>query len=68
MVYRGGDAVSGSLFAILTDKVGLGLAAVAAVGAGIAALWAWVGTKLGREFDARESGAGEAEALQQTQA
>ena len=51
VVYRGGDAVAGSLFAILTDKVGMGLAAVAGVGSGIAALWAWVGVKLGRRFD-----------------
>lgn len=54
VVYRGGDALSGSLFAILTDKIGLGLAAVALVGSGIAAAWAWVGVRLGRAFDARE--------------
>ena len=51
VVYRGGDAVAGSLFAILTDKIGMGLAAVAAVGSGIAALWGWVGVRLGRKFD-----------------
>ncbi|MBT8090496.1 MAG: MFS transporter [Gammaproteobacteria bacterium] len=55
VVYRGGDAMSGSLFAILTDKIGLGLAAVALVGSAIAASWAWVGTRLGRAFDARKS-------------
>ncbi|MGB5331277.1 MAG: MFS transporter [Woeseiaceae bacterium] len=55
VVYRGGDAVSGSLFAILTDKIGLGLAAVALVGSAIAATWAWVGTRLGRAFDSREN-------------
>ena len=33
VVYRGGDAVSGSLFALLTDGLGLGLAAVSAIGA-----------------------------------
>ena len=54
VVYRGGDALSGSLFAILTDKVGLGLAAVALVGSGIAAAWAWVGTRLGKVFDRKE--------------
>lgn len=59
VVYRGGDAVSGSVFAILTDKIGLGLAAVALVGAGIAALWSWVGVRLGRVFDSK--GAKEAE-------
>ncbi len=51
VVYRGGDAVSGSLFAFLTDGVGLGLAAVAAVGSAIAAAWAGVGIWLGRKFD-----------------
>ena len=59
VVYRGGDAVSGTLFAFLTDTVGLGLAAVAVVGSGIAAAWSWVGIRLGRVFDHRaEVGAG----------
>jgi len=58
VVYRGGDAVSGSLFAILTDKVGLGLAAVALVGSAIAAAWAWVGVRLGRAFDTKKEDAG----------
>ena len=51
VVYRGGDAVSGTLFALLTDKVGLGLAGVAVVGSGIAAAWSWVGIRLGRVFE-----------------
>ncbi len=51
-VYRGGDAVSGTIFALLTDGLGLGLAAVALVGAGIAGAWAWLGVRLGRVFDA----------------
>ena len=50
VVYRGGDAISGIAFAGLTDGVGLGLGAMAAVGAGIAACWAWVGRYLGRMF------------------
>lgn len=53
VVYRGGDAASGSLFALLTDGFGLGLAAVALIGSGIAAAWAWVGVRLGRVFDAK---------------
>ena len=53
VVYRGGDAASGTLFAFLTDTVGLGLAAVAIVGSAIAATWAWVGIRLGRIFDRR---------------
>lgn len=58
VVYRGGDAVSGSLFALLTDTVGLGLAAVAVVGSAIAAVWSWVGIRLGRVFDRGEAQAG----------
>ena len=38
-------------FTGLTQGLGLGLAAVAAVGAGIAALWAMVGIHLGRWFE-----------------
>jgi AAA family ATP:ADP antiporter len=49
-VYRGGDAVSSIAFAGLTDGLGLGLGAMAAIGAGIAAVWAMVGRYLGRLF------------------
>lgn len=51
VVYRGGDAVSGTLFAFLTDGIGLGLAAVAVVGAAISAAWGAVGIWLGKRFD-----------------
>jgi AAA family ATP:ADP antiporter len=51
VVYRGGDAVSGTLFAFLTDGIGLGLAAVAIVGSAIAAAWGAVGVWLGKKFD-----------------
>ncbi len=54
VVYRGGDAVSGTLFAALTDGLGLGLAAVAMVGSGIAAVWAWVARFLGLKFQATD--------------
>lgn len=50
-VYRGGDAVSSIAFAGLTDGLGLGLGAVAAVGAGIASVWALLGRYLGRVFE-----------------
>lgn len=53
-VYRGGDAVSSIAFAGLTDGLGLGLGAVAVVGAGIASLWAYVGHYLGRTFERRD--------------
>ena len=39
------------LFTGLTQGLGLGLAAVAVVGAGIAALWSVVGIYLGRWFE-----------------
>lgn len=50
-VYRGGDAISSIAFAGLTDGVGLGLGAMAAVGAAIAGIWGVVGTYLGRRFN-----------------
>jgi AAA family ATP:ADP antiporter len=43
------------LFTGLTQGLGLGLASVAAVGAGIASLWALVGIYLGKWFDRYES-------------
>ena len=55
VVYRGGDAVSGTLFALLTDGIGLGLAAVAVVGSAIAAAWGGVGLWLGRQFDTKKN-------------
>lgn len=51
VVYRGGDAVSGSLFALLSEGLGLGLAAIAIIGAGISALWAAVALRLGRQYE-----------------
>ncbi len=50
VVYRGGDAVSGTLFALLTDGLGLGLAAVATIGAGISALWGSLAVMLGKKY------------------
>jgi AAA family ATP:ADP antiporter len=52
-IYRGGDAVWGSAFALLTDGFGLGIAAMAAIGAGIAAVWAGTGAVLGSVFTRR---------------
>jgi AAA family ATP:ADP antiporter len=48
VVYRGGDVFWGWSFAGLTQVLGLGVAAVAVVGAGISAIWALVGIYLGR--------------------
>lgn len=52
VIYRGGDMLSAWAFTALTHVLGLGLAAVALVGAGIAALWAITGVYLGRRFKA----------------
>jgi AAA family ATP:ADP antiporter len=51
VAYRGGDMLMAWLFTGLTQGLGLGLAAVAAVGAGIAALWSLLGIYLGRWFE-----------------
>ena len=51
VVYRGGDAISGMVFAFLTDGIGLGLAAVAVVGSAIAAIWGGTGIWLGKQFE-----------------
>jgi AAA family ATP:ADP antiporter len=50
VLYRGGDMVSAWAFTLLTTVVGLGLGGVAAIGAGIAVLWAIVGVYLGRAY------------------
>ena len=48
--YRGGDMIWAWAFTALTS-IGLGLGAVAGVGAAIAAVWAGVGFLLGRAFE-----------------
>jgi AAA family ATP:ADP antiporter len=58
VIYRGGDMVTAWAFTLLTQGVGLGLAAVAAVGAGIAFLWAIVGARLGTLYESK-TGQGE---------
>jgi AAA family ATP:ADP antiporter len=50
VVYRGGDVVAAWAFTLLTTTLGLGLGAVAAVGAVIAAVWALVARYLGRHY------------------
>ena len=51
VVYRGGDSIMAWIFTGLTQGLGLGLAAVAIVGAAIAAVWATIGVYLGRRDD-----------------
>ena len=55
VAYRGGDMLMAWAFTGLTQGLGLGLAAVAAVGAGIAVVWAMVGIYLGRWFEHGET-------------
>lgn len=57
VVYRGGDAVWAAAIAFLTDGLGLGYAVLAAIGAGIAGIWAASGIYLGRVFNRREASA-----------
>ncbi|MGH7877878.1 MAG: MFS transporter, partial [Candidatus Binataceae bacterium] len=47
-VYRGGDALSGSLYKGLTGTLGAGPVAIGWLGAGISALWALLSLALGR--------------------
>ncbi len=60
VVYRGGDAISGSLFALLSEGLALGLGAIALIGSAVAALWALVGVYLGGRYQ-RLDGAGAAD-------
>ena len=50
VVYRGGDMVTAWFYSLLTATFGLGLAGVAVIAAGIAAVWAASGAYLGRRY------------------
>lgn len=50
VVYRGGDMVTAWLYSLLTAGFGLGLAGIALIGAGVAAIWAASGVYLGRRY------------------
>ena len=51
--YRGGDALSGSLYKALTGPLGFGPAAIGWLGAAVAAVWAVLALALGRGFQRR---------------
>lgn len=51
--YRGGDALSGSLYKGLTGGFGAGPTAIGWLGAGISAVWAVLALALGRAFQQR---------------
>ena len=50
LVYRVGDSLNAWSFTALSSGLGLGMSALAVIGAGIAALWAVVGVVLGRTY------------------
>ena len=54
VVYRGGDAWWGGVFAFLSEGIGLGFAVMSLIGAGFAAIWVASGVYLGRAFQRRE--------------
>jgi len=51
VIYRGGDMLNAWAFTGLTQGLGLGLGAVAVVGAGVCVAWAATGIYLGRHFN-----------------
>ncbi len=54
VAYRGGDTVTAWFFTGLTEGLGLGLAVVGIIGAVIAAIWAVIGFKLGKNYEGRQ--------------
>lgn len=50
VIYRGGDMLNAWAFTALTQGLGLGLGAVAGIGAAIAMIWAGTGIYLGKIF------------------
>jgi ATP:ADP antiporter, AAA family len=55
-VYRGGDALSGSLYKGLTGSFGAGPAAIGWLGAAVSALWAVLALALGRAQERAKAG------------
>jgi AAA family ATP:ADP antiporter len=62
VVYRGGDAWWGGIFAALSEGVGLGFAAMSLIGSAFAAVWVASSLYLGRAFERREERIDTAEA------
>lgn len=55
VVYRGGDVVAAWSFTGLTQGLGMGLSAIAGIGAIIATFWAGVGAYLGKQYHRRQT-------------
>jgi len=51
VLYRGGDMLTAWMFTLLAQGLGLGLASIAVVISGIAALWTFVALRLGRLYE-----------------
>lgn len=66
VLYRGGDMVTAWGYGLLTATLGLGLAGVATIAAGIAAVWAIVGVYLGRAYRAHDNAPTENSVAEQT--
>jgi len=56
--YRGGDALSGSLYKALTSGFGASPTAIGWLGAAVSALWMLLALALGRGFQRRGARAG----------
>jgi AAA family ATP:ADP antiporter len=56
VVYRGGDMLTAWMFTLLATGLGLGLAGIAVVISGIAALWTVVALHLGRSYERMAAG------------
>ncbi|HUQ53426.1 MAG TPA: MFS transporter [Gammaproteobacteria bacterium] len=54
VVYRGGDAWWGGIFAAMSEGIGLGFAAMSLIGSAFAAVWIAASLYLGRAFERRE--------------
>ncbi len=67
VIYRGGDMLNAWGFTALTQGLGMGMAAVALVGAGIAALWLATGVYLGRQFNRMQGDTSAAATLPQVE-
>jgi AAA family ATP:ADP antiporter len=55
VVYRGGDMVTAWAFTGLTQGIGLGLGAIAGIGALVAVAWAFVARYLGRTYESNNA-------------
>ncbi len=65
VIYRGGDAASATVFASLTDGIGVGMLGMSIIGAVVAGFWAVVGFMLGSRFTRAKEGLADSSVAQQ---